>query len=124
MKKCIGCDREIDWDGIGMFSYTCPCGATIFYDEETEHLFFPLLLARSLQLGSSLPHLNDLVGGSNNTSPIKEQLVKELREKGFIWIEECEQCRKDGTLKSRQEWETYLILEEAEAIIKYGNTPL
>jgi len=37
--KCIGCDTQIPWDGAGIFSYTCLCGATIFYDER--RLFLP-----------------------------------------------------------------------------------
>ena len=116
--KCIGCDGNISWDGKGLFSYTCPCGSHAFYNEETKHLSLPFSFVRGLQLKAPLPHLNYLVGESNHTSPIKEQLIKELREKGSIWMEECEQCKGDGTLKRKQEREKYLAIMEAEAIMR------
>ena len=46
----------------------------------------------------ALPHLNDLVGESNYTSDRKTDVVRVLRDKGFIWMKECEQCKKNGTL--------------------------
>ncbi len=117
MYKCIGCDGQIPWDGTGLFSYTCPCGATIFYNEETGGLTLPASVAMGMSKGRSLPHLGDLVGESVFTSPLKEKLIAELREKGFIWMSECEQCQKDGTLKRKQEREKHLALREAERII-------
>ena len=76
MYKCVGCDGVISWDGVGMFSYTCPCGATIFYNEETGHMTMPGSVAISISKGQSLPHLGDLVGGSvlsgwKNVSSVK-----------------------------------------------------
>ena len=120
MYKCIGCDSQIAWDGTGLFSYTCPCGATIFYNEETEHIALPASVVIGLSKGQNLPHLGDLVGESDYTSPIKEKLIAELREKGFTLMEECEQCQKDGTLKRKQERENHLALMEAERLIRMG----
>lgn len=121
--KCIGCDSKIRWDGTGAFSYTCPCGATIFYNEENGSLAPTFSFVRNLQIGISLPHLNDLVGESTYSSPIKEELIEELRRKGYIWMEECEQCQKDGTLRRKQERENYLVMMEAESIIRRQSNP-
>ena len=118
MFKCIGCDAQIPWDGTGLFCYTCPCGATVFYNEEIGKITVPASAAIALGRGRSLPHLGYLVGESGYTSPIKEKLIAELREKGFIWMEECEQCQRDGTLKRKQEREKHLALMEAERIIR------
>jgi len=123
--KCVGCDRDIGWDGKGMFSYTCVCGGRILYQVETLSMAFPATMLRSLALAAGLratglptPHLNDLVGESDFTSPLKERLIVELQNKGFIWMEECDQCKKDGTLAKRQEREKYLALREAETIVR------
>jgi hypothetical protein len=116
--KCIGCDREIGWDGKALFSYTCPCGATTFYNEEGGMVAPTYSLARNLQLGVPLPHLNNIVGESTYTSTIKEKFIEELRKKGFIWMEECEECQKDGTLRRKQEREKHRAVIEAEAIIR------
>ena len=118
MYKCLGCDKSIPWDGSSMFSYTCPCGATVFYNEETDAMSMPMSVVIGLRQGRASPHLADLVGESNHTSPIKEQLIKELQASGFIWMEECEQCKRDGTLKRRQGREAHLATLEAEAIIR------
>ncbi len=117
MYKCIGCDNQIPWDGTGLFSYTCRCGASIFYNEEDAQLALPASVAIGISKGRSLPHLGDLVGESDYTSPLKESYIALLREKGFIWMEECEQCQKDGTLKREQDRENYWALREAERII-------
>ncbi|TET10081.1 hypothetical protein E3J84_04465 [Candidatus Aerophobetes bacterium] len=118
--KCIGCNREIGWDGKGLFSYTCLCGSTIFYDETTGHLALPYSLIRTLSQARSLPHLDDLVGESNHTSPFKEMLIAELREKGFIWMRECEQCQKDGALERKLKREEADAVLEAEMIIRHS----
>lgn len=118
MSLCIGCDRYIGWEGKGLFSYTCPCGATILYDDETGKLAFPASMMLNLAKGISLPHLDDLVGESDFTSPLKEQLIEELRQKGFIWMRECEQCQKDGTLERKLKREEALAVFEAEMIVK------
>jgi len=116
--KCVGCDKTTGWDGIGAFSYTCLCGATILYNDETGNLAPTYSFVRNPQAGIPLPHLNDLVGESTHTSSTKEQLIKELRDRGYIWMEECEQCQRDGTLKRKQEREKHLATVEAEAIIR------
>lgn len=121
MYKCLGCDKSNPWDGKGAFAYTCPCGAAIFYEEDTQALALPFSLIRSLQAGTALPHLNDLVGESSHTSPFKEQIVSDLRSKGFIRMEECEQCKNDGTLKRKQDREAYLATLEAESILRRHN---
>lgn len=120
--KCLGCDSIIGWDGECAFSFTCPCGATVFYNEETGAMAFPYSMLKNLHEGIPLPHLNDLVGESNHTSPLKESFIQELRSKGFIWMEECEQCQKDGTLARKQEREEYLAVQEADRITRYPHT--
>jgi len=115
--KCIGCDRDIGWDGKGTFSATCRCGARIMYHAETLSFALPASLIMSLAGVKRLPHLNDLVGESNFTSRLKEALIEELRNRGFIWMEECDQCKRDGTLKRRQEREKRLAVQEAETIL-------
>ena len=119
--KCLGCDRDIGWDGKGMFSYTCVCGSRIFYQMEGKYLAFPSSLILSITAHRQVPHLNYLIGESDFTSPLKEKLIKELRSKGSIWMEECDQCKKDGTLRRKQEREKHLALREAEAIVRQEN---
>lgn len=101
MYHCIGCGRGIDWDGRSPFSYTCPCGGAIFADE-TGNPAFPSSALLGLAKGLRLPHLDDLVGLSGYTSPEKEEMVQQLRAMGFTWMEECKQCRKDGTWARRE----------------------
>ncbi len=112
--KCMGCDNTIPWDGTGSFSYTCQCRATVFWDEETGSVTMPGSVVIGMSKGRSLPHLDDLVGNSDFTSPRKEAFINELKVKGFIWMEECEQCKKDGTLKRKQAREKYWLMQEAE----------
>ncbi len=121
MYKCIGCDNQIPWDGKSLFSYTCPCGSTAFYDEETGNASFPTSILIGVIKRRSLPHLGDLVGESSYSSPTKERFIARLRKMGSIWMEECEQCQKDGTLKKKQDREAHLALMEAERIIEYGD---
>jgi len=47
-------------------------------------------------------------------------LITELREKGFIWMRECEQCQKDGTLERKLKGEKAAAVEEAEMIIRHS----
>lgn len=97
MFHCIGCGGKIPWDGQGLFSYTCPCRATIFVNDESGNLALPCSLVIGVSKGTPLPHLDSLVGTSDYTSPEKERLIAELQDKGSIWMEECPQCRVDGT---------------------------
>lgn len=115
--KCVGCDRDIGWDGKGTLCLTCVCGSHTFYGGDGT-LVLPHSLISALYYGSMIPHLDYLVGESDHTSPIKERLITELREKGAVWMEECEQCQKDGTLARRQEREKHLALREAEQIVR------
>ena len=115
--KCIGCDREIGWDGKGTFSYTCRCGARVFYNQETGQLAPPVSLVLALHEGRELPHLDGLVGTSNFTSALKERFIAELQGKGAIWMEECEQCQNDGTLERTRAREKRLATQEAERIL-------
>ena len=117
MFKCVGCDSKIPWDGKGSFCYTCPCGAHIFYDEETEKLAPPASMVIAIHEKKNLPHLDYLVGESQYTSPLKERLIKELISLGAIWMKDCKQCQNDGTLKRHLEREAYLAVKEAQAII-------
>ena len=112
--RCIGCDHQIPWDGKGLFFYTCACRSAIFYNEESRQVSLPASVAIGISLGSSVPHLDDLVGSSSYTSPAKEELIAKLKVMGFIWMRECEQCQKDGTLKKRQEREAYWTAFEIE----------
>lgn len=120
MYTCVGCNSPIPWDGTGLFSYTCRCGATIFWNEETGQVALSASVIIGISKGQTLPHLDDLVGNSNFTSPKKTGVSNELAQKGFIWMRECEQCRTDGTLARRQAQEKYLIMQEAERIIKHS----
>jgi len=86
-----------------MFSYTCACGANIFWSKETGQITMPASVALGMAKEQTLPHLDDLVGNSDFSSPRKTQLISELRDKGFIWMRECGQCRADGILE-RREW--------------------
>ncbi len=105
MFRCMGCNAQIPWDGTGMFSFTCSCGATIFLSEETSQVALPVAVALGISEGRTTPHLDDLVGNSDFSSIVKTQIIGELRDKGFTWMRECEQCRTDGTLEHR-EWRT------------------
>lgn len=123
--KCIGCDSIIGWDGKGMFCYTCPCGATVFYNDEDGKLAPPASLFRAINKkklfpGEVLtPHIDYYVGDSDYTSEIKERFIKELLDLGFIWMKDCEQCQKDGTLQRKLDREKALALREAESIIRH-----
>mgnify|MGYP001574488052 CR=1 FL=1 len=108
MYRCIGCNARIPWDGTGLFSFTCQCGATIFLNDETGQTAMPSSVIIGVSKGKNLPHLNDLVGNSDFTSVGKQKLISQLRGSGLIWMRECEQCREDGTLEhyeSRLRWE-------------------
>ena len=116
--KCVGCDRIIPWDGEGTFSYTCACGCRIFYDEKLGGVAVPTSLPISLIMNIQPPHLDGLIGNSNHTSLIKEGLIIALKERGCIWMSDCELCRSDGTLKWHQDREAHLAVLEAERIVQ------
>lgn len=91
--KCLGCGAPINWDGKSLFAYTCPCGATILYDETTGY-HPPASLIIGLHEKRELPHIDYYLGKSSHTSLEKEGAYKFLREKGCIWSWECDQCRE------------------------------
>lgn len=122
--KCVGCDGTIPWDGIGTLCYTCQCGATLFYETETLRLAMPASLISAIyhlqQLGikPESPHIGYYLGDSDYTGELKDAVIKQLLEIGFIWMEDCEQCQKDGTLARKLEREKHLAVTEAERILK------
>lgn len=125
MMHCVGCGGKISWDGSGMFSYTCPCDATIFADDTTGRIAIPSSLVLQLHKGEAITHLDDLVGVSDYQSPEKEQLINELRSRGFTWMEECEQCRRDGTLRRYQQHrELNEALKQSMARFRLGELTL
>ncbi len=90
--KCLGCGSEIGWDGKGIFAYTCPCGATVFYDEG-KSISPPASLIMAFAGKRELPHIDYYLGKSDHVSPEKEELYNLLRGKGAIWSWACEECR-------------------------------
>ncbi len=118
--KCVGCDSVIVWDGKGLFSYTCPCGARIWYNDENGALALPCSLIFALVSKTGIPHLEFLIGESAHTSPVKEGVTQALVESGAIWMKDCEQCRRDGSYRRKLEREKRIALLEAERIIGHG----
>ncbi len=122
--KCVGCSGTIPWDGKGTFCYTCPCGATLFYEAETLRPVMPASLVRAIyelqELGVKPkgPHIDYYLGDSNHTSDSKDIFTRILLEMGFIWMKDCEQCQKDGTLDRKLEREKRLAVAEAERILR------
>jgi len=89
--RCVGCGGIIPWDGKGLFAYTCPCGATLFADEEGRFAF-PLSLLRAIYEHREPPHIDYYVGRSSHTSPEKEKAIQLLKALGARWSWECETC--------------------------------
>ena len=107
----------------GKYSWHCRVAITswvVDYDEETGQLALPASVTIGIIERRGLPHLDDLVGESDHTSQIKEKFIAELQKRDFMWMKDCEQCQKDGTLKRKQERENYFALMEAERIIRMG----
>lgn len=122
--RCIGCNKTIPWDGRGTLCYTCLCGATLFYEVETLKPVMPASLIDAINTLQELgvkpesPHIDYYLGESNHTSGIRDLFIKVLLEMGFIWMEDCEQCQKDGTLERKQKREEHLGVVEAERILR------
>jgi len=116
--KCVGCDKEIDMAPQSLLCYTCPCGSIVFYREDMGvfTFFLPCSLIMAVATGSPIAHLHCLVGESSYTSEVKERLIAQLRERGSISIEECEQCKTDGTLDKKIERDKALAIEEASKL--------
>lgn len=98
--NCIGCGVEIAWDGKGYFAYTCPCGATVFYDGKLG-IFPPASLVLALYHDTELSHIDYYVGISSHESEVKKKFVEELRKKGAVWSWECEECREKFVKRQR-----------------------
>lgn len=90
---CVGCGQFIATLQTGdSFGYVCPCGATIFHTDTNElipPLNFVRLMAGVLEY---IPHIDRYVGSSMHRSPLKEQIIHNLRERGCTWSHECEEC--------------------------------
>jgi DNA-directed RNA polymerase subunit RPC12/RpoP/uncharacterized protein YlaI len=107
--RCVGCGREIKWDGKGVFAYTCPCGARVFYDEKVGFIF-PASFFMSLLKGVEFPHIDYYLGKSAYWDDVKQQIYKFLRDKGAVWSWECDECKKK-------------VIEQTKIEIKEGLYP-
>lgn len=90
--ECVGCGRDIGWDGRGTLCYTCPCGATVFWSPDGT-VAYPGSLVLGVARGHGLHHLDYYVGVSAHSSPEKTALIRRLRSLGSVWPWECEECR-------------------------------
>jgi len=120
--KCLGCGGEILWDGKGVLAYTCPCGATVFYDEEIDGYYIPVSLLRVMALGEEVYHIDYYLGKSNHTSPEKDAFYEKLRQMGAIWSWECPQCRervvRTTALKVEEGFYRYELHPELKALVE------
>ncbi len=96
----------------------------MFYETETLRLAMPASLVAAIQtlrctgVKPEFPHIDYYLGESNHTSDVKVVVAKVLMEIGFTWMEDCEQCQKDGTLERKLKREKQLAVAEAERILK------
>ena len=98
--NCLGCGRNIGWDGKGRFCYTCGCGATVFVGDHG--LALPASLGMAIARGNlvvsmaqqkNLAHLDYYVGVSAHDSEQKRDFIRALRARGHTWSWECAECR-------------------------------
>ena len=89
---CVGCGRTIPWDGKGLFAYTCPCGATLFADEDGKFAW-PVSLITAISEHREPPHIDYYLGRSNYDSAEKQKAVEFLRKLGARWSWDCDECR-------------------------------
>ena len=97
---CLGCGRDIPWDGRGTFCYTCFCGATVFVGDRG--LALPVSLGLGLARGRALAHMDNYVGVSSYPSEQKRDFIRLLRARGATWSWECAECREKGRCPFRQ----------------------
>jgi hypothetical protein len=90
---CVGCGKPIPWDGKGLFAYTCPCGATLFADENGKFAW-PASLIKAIFEHGEPPHIDYYLGRSNYDSPEKQKAIEFLRRLGARWSWECNECRR------------------------------
>ena len=119
--KCVGCDAAIPWDGRSLFAYTCPCGATVFYDSDMSQIAMPASVVLAMAGNRPLPHLEFLIGESRHTSEIKDRVRERFIEKGAIWMKDCERCLNDGTYQKKLDRDKKMAISEAERICRYGS---
>ncbi|MBA7664305.1 hypothetical protein ES703_72363 [subsurface metagenome] len=81
-------------------------------------LIFAIYYLQQLGIKPESPHIDYYLGDSNHTSEIKESVTKQLLEMGFIWMKDCEQCKRDGTLERKLKREEHSAVLEAERILK------
>lgn len=103
--KCVGCGREVNLDKRGLFSYTCPCGSRVFYDEKRDVFYYPVSLHVAEIEKRGLPHIDYFLGYSNHQSDRKKLFYYLLRSKGSIWSWECPRCRKKFLERVKREKE-------------------
>lgn len=141
--KCLGCDRNIVWDGEGPFAYTCVCDATIFYDENNARLLIlpsSLLMVieqrllgemwsciKGIEISNEIPHTDYYLGKSAHWSKGKQEMYDYLRKKGAIWSWQCPKCRPKTVERTKMQLKkgiypdklhpelNKLILQEAKA---------
>ena len=114
--KCLGCGSDIGALGdTVVLSYTCPCGATIFYEpplhfqtgslfvKEGVKILIPISLPRSIVEKRDLPHLDYYLGKSAHTNEDKERFIEILRGLGAVWSWECQECSGHVAQKTRME---------------------
>lgn len=106
---CVGCGIFTSTIQHGEeFNHTCSCGSVIFFIEELGNKglippvdFMLLMSGRLLQL----PHIDQFLGSSLHVSPIKRQIIHELRKRECIWSHECENCHQEMIDKKIKELE-------------------
>jgi hypothetical protein len=111
---CVGCGSQIPWDGRGLFAYTCPCGATLFANENGKFAV-PASLVRAIHEGRELPHLDYYLGKSNYVSLEKQKAYEFLRSLGAKWSWECLQCREKIVERT--------LMEVREGFYRFGLHP-
>jgi len=95
---CLGCGVEVDWDGRGLFAYTCLCRATGMVDGEGR-LVMPLSFYRMLRDAVEKrprrpPHIDHYLGVTGHTSDAKMLALRILRDIGAVYSWECGECRE------------------------------
>lgn len=113
---CLGCGRDLGFlEDTGPLAYTCPCGATIFYEpplhfqagtlciREGQKILIPVSLPRSIAEMRSLPHIDYYLGKSAHTNEDKERFIEILRGLGACWSWQCAECRPRFIERTRME---------------------
>lgn len=104
MNRCIGCNAIVP-SGRYVYSHICACGASVFYNDEDNKIILPLSITKWRDYGGSPPPIEDLIGESSHSSPLKRRFLLELERLGYTW-------RKSSYS------ETSNAIEEAERIMK------